>query len=39
LLAGVVALQIDDRAAAATMRPAQRLGEPELEPQLAEPSR
>jgi EmrB/QacA subfamily drug resistance transporter len=39
LLAAVVALQIDDRAAAATMRPAQRLGEPELEPQLAEPSR
>jgi MFS family permease len=39
LLAAVVAAQIDDRAAAATMRPAQRLGEPEWEPELAEPLR
>jgi EmrB/QacA subfamily drug resistance transporter len=39
LLAAVVAWQIDDRDAAATMRPAQRLGQPEPEPELAEPLR
>jgi EmrB/QacA subfamily drug resistance transporter len=37
VLAAAVASRIDDRAAASTMRPTQRLDDPELEPELAEP--